>query len=268
MAGLFERAFHHYRRIFVGARAVKGGLGEAALATPKIAFADQQALAKQRADNEFRQRAFVQFGVIEDEELLDVVGTIDEHPARAHDRHADDVAVLASETLQCAEGIAADLERETEDRQAFGARRRVGSVIRHFGRVKFISSRRNTQRKTNGRCRGRSSKRSSGERSRTMLWRACCRIPRRRHQPSARCHRCSLGFSLRVKSCGASLTRRARMSRKERCQRKSFPRITQKDCEEPKRRWPNFRLFWKYGGAGVRRLIHYQLKRGGVAGAA
>jgi len=33
------------------------------------------------------------------------------------------------------------------------------------------------------------------------------------------------------------------MSRKERCQRKSFPGITQKDCEEPKRRWPKFRLF-------------------------
>src|SRR6267378_874108 len=133
IASLFERAFHHYRRIFVGARAMKGGLGEAALATPKITFADQQALAKQRADNEFRQRAFVQFGMIEDEELLDVVGAIDEHPAHAHDRHADDVAVLASETLQCAEGIAADFERETEDWQAFGARRRVGSVIRHFG---------------------------------------------------------------------------------------------------------------------------------------
>ena len=58
------------------------------------------------------------------------------------------------------------------------------------------------------------------------------------------------------------------MSRKERCQRKSFPGITQKDCEEPKRRWPKFRLFWKYGGAGERRLIHYQLKRGRVAEAA
>ncbi len=87
--------------------------------------------------------------MIKDEELLDVVGAIDEDAAHAHDRHADDVAVLASETLQCAEGIAADLERETEDGQAFGARRRVGSVIRHFGRVKFTSSRRNTQRKTN-----------------------------------------------------------------------------------------------------------------------
>ena len=128
---------------------MKGGLGEAALATPKIAFADQQALAKQRADNEFRQRAFVQFGVIEDEELLDVVGAIDENPAHAHNRHADDVAVLASETLQCAEGIAADFERETEDGQAFGARRRVGSVIRHFGKVKFILPTHNTQRKTN-----------------------------------------------------------------------------------------------------------------------
>src|SRR5882762_11446705 len=54
----------------------------------------------------------------------------------------------------------------------------------------------------------------------------------------------------------------------ERCQRKSFPGITQKYCEEPKRRRPKFRLFWKYGGAGERRLIHYQLKRGRVAEAA
>ncbi len=38
---------------------MKGGLGKAALTAPKIAFADQQALAKQRADNEFRQRAFL-----------------------------------------------------------------------------------------------------------------------------------------------------------------------------------------------------------------
>ena len=114
---------------------MKGGLGEAALATPKITFADQQALAKQRADNEFRQRAFVQFGVIEDEELLDVVGPIDEDAARAHDRHADDVAVLTSEAPQSAEGIVADIKRETEEGQASWAWRRVGSVIRHFGRV-------------------------------------------------------------------------------------------------------------------------------------
>jgi hypothetical protein len=90
----------------------------------------------------------VQLGVVEDEELLDVVGTIDENAAHAHNRHADYVAVLTSETLQCAEGIVANIEREAEDGQAFGAWRRVGSIIRHFGRAKFILPMRNTQHKT------------------------------------------------------------------------------------------------------------------------
>src|SRR5258707_14179642 len=35
-----QRAFHHHRRIFVGARAMKGGLREAALAAPEVTFAD------------------------------------------------------------------------------------------------------------------------------------------------------------------------------------------------------------------------------------
>src|SRR5260370_37747223 len=99
----------------------------------------------------------------------------------------------------------------------------------------------------------------------TMLWRACCRSHRRQYQPSVRCHRCSLGFSLRAKSCAASLTRRARMSPKERCQRKSFPGISQKDCEEPKRRGPKFRLIWKYGGGGGLRRIYKLLTRDGEA---
>ena len=58
------------------------------------------------------------------------------------------------------------------------------------------------------------------------------------------------------------------MSRKERCQKKSFPGITQKTVRSQRGVGQSSDCFWKDGGAGVRRLIHYQLKRGGVAEAA
>ena len=64
------------------------------------------------------------------------------------------------------------------------------------------------------------------------------------------------------------------MSRKERCQRKSFPGITQfpglhrKTVRSQRGVGQSSDCFWKYGGAGVRRLIHHQLKGGGVAEAA
>jgi hypothetical protein len=119
---------------------MKGGLGKAALATPEVAFADQQALAEQRPDDEFRQGAFVQLGVIEDKQLLNVLGAIEKDAARAHHGHVDNVAVLASETLQSAEGIVADIERETKNGQPFRARRRVVSAGGHEWRPGIISS--------------------------------------------------------------------------------------------------------------------------------
>src|SRR5229473_2293347 len=128
---------------------MEGGLGEAALAPPEVTFADEQALAEQRADDKLRQRAFVQLGVIENEELLDIAGAIDEDAARAHHRHADDVTVLASKALQSTEGIVADIEREAEDGQAFRAWRGVGSVGGHNASLEFTSPKRSTQRKTN-----------------------------------------------------------------------------------------------------------------------
>src|SRR6266852_3732381 len=118
---------------------MEGGLGEAALAPPEVAFADEQALAEQRADDEFREGAFVQLSVVEDEELLDIVGAINEDAAHAHHRHADDVAVLASKALQSAEGIFADIESEAEDGQAFGTWRGMGSVGGHNARLEFTS---------------------------------------------------------------------------------------------------------------------------------
>ena len=67
---------------------------------------------------------------------------------RAHDGHADDVAVLTREALQGTEGIVANIEREAENGQAFRTGRRVGSVGGHFEGMKLTLSTRNTQHKT------------------------------------------------------------------------------------------------------------------------
>jgi hypothetical protein len=127
---------------------MKSGLGKAALSAPEVAFADEQALAEQRADDEFRKRAFAQLGVIENEKLLYVVGPIEEDTVHAQHGHADNVAVLPGEAQQGAEGIIAHIQRESENGQTSRTGRRVRSVLCHAGCAKIISSTRNTPHKT------------------------------------------------------------------------------------------------------------------------
>jgi len=74
---------------------MKGGLRQAALAAPKIAFADEQTLTEQALGDVFGQFAFVEFGLLNDANLFDVIRMVQENTVLIEYRNANDVAILA-----------------------------------------------------------------------------------------------------------------------------------------------------------------------------
>jgi hypothetical protein len=90
------------------------GLRQAPLPAPEIAFADQQALAEQALGHVFGQFALVEFGLLDDANLLDIIGMIQKDPLLVDHRYTNDVAILAGEPAQRFQRIAQELKRQAE----------------------------------------------------------------------------------------------------------------------------------------------------------
>jgi len=75
--------------------AMKGRLRESPLAPPEISFADQQALSQKALGGFFGQRALVKFALLEEQQLLNVIGVVEQDAALQNHRDAHDVAVFA-----------------------------------------------------------------------------------------------------------------------------------------------------------------------------
>jgi hypothetical protein len=112
---------------------MKRRLCQAPLPPPEIAFTDQQALTEQALGDVFRQFALVEFRLLNDANLLDVIGMIQEDAVLVEHRDANDVAIFAREPAQRFQRIALDLERQAEQGQAFRTGRKFVPVCRHNG---------------------------------------------------------------------------------------------------------------------------------------
>ena len=108
------------------------GLRQAPLPSPEIAFADEQALAKKAFDDALGQLALVKFRLLDDQYLLDVVRMIQENAVLKGNRHANNVAVLARDAAQRAQGVLANGQRQAQDGQSAGAGRASSCVCGHW----------------------------------------------------------------------------------------------------------------------------------------
>jgi hypothetical protein len=89
-----QRLLHHHLAVALDALAVKGRLGEAALALVQLPFAGEQALP----EDDFRAlegEAFHEGGVAGDEDVAHEVGTVEEEDRLRADVEAHCVAVIA-----------------------------------------------------------------------------------------------------------------------------------------------------------------------------
>ena len=114
-------------RLGVGgdALAAKGGLHEAALAQPELAFAQEQAVA-QPGDQHALSEVLDEVAVAGGEDFLDAVGVADEGDAAGAHAQGEDVAILAGAAGVEAEDVAAPLGKGAEQPVAPRAGRRQG----------------------------------------------------------------------------------------------------------------------------------------------
>src|SRR5271156_573261 len=129
------RTLNHCHAVFSDAATVESRLGESPLPAPEIAFADQQALAEYPLRHIFRQRTFVEFCLLNDCDLLDVLRKVQQNSMLFENVDADDVPVTAGQTHQRAQGIAQYLEPKAEQRYTLrsGWKPDRGTVGRHMG---------------------------------------------------------------------------------------------------------------------------------------
>ena len=105
-------ALHHRHAVVDDAAAMKGGLRQAPLPSPKVAFADQQALPQQAFGHILGQRTFVKFRVLHDGDLLDVLRKVQQNSILPENADTNDVAVLAGQAHQRSQRIAQDLKSQ------------------------------------------------------------------------------------------------------------------------------------------------------------
>ncbi|HVA18443.1 MAG TPA: hypothetical protein VMV59_12100, partial [Candidatus Dormibacteraeota bacterium] len=112
-----QRVLDHCWGVFVDARLLKRGLRETTLTPPEISFAIEQAVAEQTAGGDFRERAFVKFMLLDDENLFDQVGMIDEQAGLPESEwKINEVAIIARATGEKIEAVLAKFKSDADER--------------------------------------------------------------------------------------------------------------------------------------------------------
>src|SRR5579864_1911172 len=106
--GVRQRVLDHRGGVFVDARFLKRGLRQTPLTPPEISFAIEQAVAEQAAGGDFRERALVKFVLLDDENLFDQVGLIDEKASLSESEgKTNQVAIIARASGEKIEAVLA-----------------------------------------------------------------------------------------------------------------------------------------------------------------
>src|SRR5690348_1439191 len=126
------RAFHHRRGVFINSAAMKRRLRQSPLSPPEVAFADEQPLAEQRSSHASRQFAFVEFGVLHHENLLDQIRIVQQDALLPRHDKTHEIAVLARHARQHTQRIAPHSQRKAQKRQSLRPRRYLCSHYRHI----------------------------------------------------------------------------------------------------------------------------------------
>src|SRR5690348_7522294 len=126
------RTLHHRRGIFINSAAVKRRLRQSPLSPPEVAFADEQPLAEQRSSHASRQFAFVEFGVLHHENLLNQIRIVQQDALLPRHDKTHEIAVLARHARQHTQRIAPHLQRKPQKRQSLRPRRYLCSNYRHI----------------------------------------------------------------------------------------------------------------------------------------
>src|SRR6202022_801842 len=112
-----EAFFHHRSGITDDASAVECGLRKAALAAPEFAIAGQQTFSQDSGGDPAHQFGLVELVLFEDQQLFDEIRAVEKDAALTEaKRDVDDVAVVARHMGEEFQGIAAKLERDTQER--------------------------------------------------------------------------------------------------------------------------------------------------------
>lgn len=101
-------AFGHGGGVLVDTRAMEGGLGQAALAAPEIAFAEQKPLPEKRLGDALGELAFVKFRVLDDQNFLDVIRAVEENAVLKGNREGDNVPIFTRDAPERAQRITAN----------------------------------------------------------------------------------------------------------------------------------------------------------------
>jgi hypothetical protein len=112
-----EAFFDHCSGITDDASAVECGLRKTALAAPEFAITGQQTFSQDSGGDPAHQFGLVELVLFEDQQLFDEIRAVEKNaPLTEAKRDVGDVAVVARDMGEEFQGIAAKLERDTQER--------------------------------------------------------------------------------------------------------------------------------------------------------